>query len=76
MTAATWSSANAAVAVVRSGALKASLKVEPLTCVIGAELSNVSLGDAVHDDALFAEIRRAAAEAQGAVPARPAFHTR
>ena len=57
MTAATWSSANAAVAVVRSGALKASLKVEPLTCVIGAELSNVSLGDAARDDSLFAEIR-------------------
>ncbi len=57
MTAATRSSGNAAAAVVRSGALKASLKVEPLTCAIGAELSNVSLADAARDDALFAEIR-------------------
>jgi taurine dioxygenase len=37
--------------------MKTSLKVEPLTCTIGAELSNVSLGDAARDDALFAEIR-------------------
>jgi taurine dioxygenase len=57
MTAATRSSGSATAAVIRSGALKASLKVEPLTCAIGAELSNVSLGDAAHDDALFAEIR-------------------
>jgi len=34
----------------------ASIKVEPLTCTIGAELSGVSLGDASRDDALFAEI--------------------
>ncbi len=57
MTAAIRSSANAAPAVVRSGALKTSLKVEPLTCVIGAELSNVSLGVAARDESLFAEIR-------------------
>ena len=57
MTAATRSSGNAAAAAVRSGPLKASLKVEPLTCAIGAELSNVSLADAARDDALFAEIR-------------------
>ncbi|KVT63522.1 TauD/TfdA dioxygenase family protein [Burkholderia ubonensis] len=33
------------------------MRVEPLTCAIGAELSGVSLADAVHDDGLFAEIR-------------------
>jgi taurine dioxygenase len=33
------------------------MKVEPLTCTIGAELSNVDLGDASRDDELFAEIR-------------------
>jgi taurine dioxygenase len=34
-----------------------SLQVEALTCSIGAELSGVNLGDAAHDDALFAEIK-------------------
>ncbi len=34
-----------------------SLKVEPLTCWIGAELKGVDLGDAARDDALFAEVR-------------------
>jgi taurine dioxygenase len=34
-----------------------SLKVEQLTRWIGAQLENVSLADAVRDDALFAEIR-------------------
>jgi taurine dioxygenase len=43
-------------AVVRSTAV-GSMKVEPMACTIGAELSNVSLGDASRDDALFAEIR-------------------
>ncbi|WP_431822332.1 TauD/TfdA dioxygenase family protein [Burkholderia sp. F1] len=33
------------------------MRVEPLTCAIGAELSGVSLAHAVHDDGLFAEIR-------------------
>jgi len=33
------------------------IKVEPLTCSIGAELSGVNLGDASRDDALFAEIK-------------------
>ena len=42
--------------VVRS-ATGTSIKVEPLTCTIGAEISNVDLGDASRDDALFAEIR-------------------
>ncbi|MCB1889887.1 MAG: TauD/TfdA family dioxygenase [Rhodocyclaceae bacterium] len=32
------------------------MKTEPLTCAIGAELSDVSLGDAVRDDGLFQEI--------------------
>jgi taurine dioxygenase len=34
-----------------------TLRVEPLTCAIGAELHDVDLADAVHDDALFARIR-------------------
>jgi taurine dioxygenase len=41
----------------RSGALKTSIEVEPLTCAIGAELHSVNLGDASRDDELFAEIR-------------------
>jgi len=35
------------------------MHIEPLTCAIGAELVNVNLADAVHDDGLFAEIRAA-----------------
>ncbi|MDR2334817.1 MAG: TauD/TfdA family dioxygenase [Burkholderiaceae bacterium] len=35
------------------------MQVEQLTCAIGAELTGVTLSDAVHDDALFAEIRKA-----------------
>ena len=33
------------------------VRVEPLTCTIGAELVGVQLGDASRDDGLFAEIR-------------------
>jgi taurine dioxygenase len=33
------------------------MQVEQLTCAIGAELTRVNLADAIHDDALFAEIR-------------------
>ena len=46
----------AAPAIVRPGAIRDSIRVEPLTCAIGAEISNVSLADAVHDDALLGEI--------------------
>lgn len=35
------------------------MKIEQLTCNIGAELSGVNLADAVHDDGLFAEINAA-----------------
>lgn len=35
------------------------MHIEPLTCAIGAELVNVNLADAVHDDGLFAEIKAA-----------------
>ncbi|HEY5804824.1 MAG TPA: TauD/TfdA family dioxygenase [Lysobacter sp.] len=34
------------------------MRVEPLTCAIGAELSGIGLADAIHDDALFQELRR------------------
>jgi taurine dioxygenase len=43
-------------AVVRAGR-RGSLKVEQMTCAIGALLENVNLGDASRDDELFAEIR-------------------
>ncbi len=46
-----------APAVVRPGAIRDSIKVEPLTCAIGAEISNVSLADAAVDESLLAEIR-------------------
>ncbi|WP_445147179.1 TauD/TfdA dioxygenase family protein [Dyella sp. Tek66A03] len=35
------------------------MRIEPLTCNIGAELFDVNLADAVHDDGLFAEIKAA-----------------
>ena len=33
------------------------MRVEPLTCSLGAELKGVNLADAARDDDLFAEIR-------------------
>src|SRR6185436_6361955 len=50
-------SSTGAPAVVAAGSLKSNIRVEPLTCAIGAELSNVSLGAASRDAALVAEIR-------------------
>ncbi|SFA75530.1 taurine dioxygenase [Collimonas sp. OK607] len=47
----------AAPAVVRATSLSSSIRVEPLTCTIGAELSNVNIGAAAEDDSLMAEIR-------------------
>jgi len=44
-------------AIVRAGSLPDSIKVEPLTCAIGAELSHVNLGAASRDAGLMAEIR-------------------
>jgi taurine dioxygenase len=35
------------------------MRVEPLTCTIGAELTGVQIADAIHDDGLFAQIRAA-----------------
>jgi taurine dioxygenase len=35
------------------------MRIEPLTCAIGAELTGVNLADAIGDDGLFAEIRSA-----------------
>jgi taurine dioxygenase len=49
--------ARGAPAIVRSGALADSIKVEPLTCSIGAELSGVDLGVASRTPELVAEIR-------------------
>lgn len=48
---------SAAPAVVRAASLAGSIKVEQLTCAIGAELSNVNLGVASRDAGLVAEIR-------------------
>ena len=47
-----------APAVVRAGSLPDSIRVEPLTCALGAVLSNVNLGVASRDPALVAEIRK------------------
>ncbi|MDL9997493.1 TauD/TfdA family dioxygenase [Variovorax sp. J22P240] len=55
------SSANSlqgAPAIVHASALKTSLRVEPLTCTIGAEIGNVDLGAASRDASLMEEIRR------------------
>ncbi|MBU6489783.1 MAG: TauD/TfdA family dioxygenase, partial [Burkholderiales bacterium] len=38
------------------------MRIDPLTCSIGAELFGVNLADAVHDDGLFFEIRAALLE--------------
>jgi len=37
--------------------VRASIKVAPLTCALGAEVSNVNLGDASRDDGLFQAVR-------------------
>jgi taurine dioxygenase len=49
-------STKAAPATIRRSSL-GSIKVERLTCSIGAELKNLSLADAARDDDLFAEVR-------------------
>ncbi|WP_030167873.1 TauD/TfdA dioxygenase family protein [Streptomyces sp. NRRL S-813] len=49
----TLSSSRRTPALVR----RTTVRAEPLTCTIGAELSGVSLADAARDDDLFAEIR-------------------
>ena len=46
-----------APAVVRSASLPDSIRVEPLTCAIGAELSNVNLGVASRSPELVTQIR-------------------
>jgi taurine dioxygenase len=50
-------SLDAAPAVVRATSLGSAIRVEPLSCTIGAELSNVNLGAAAEDDEQMAEIR-------------------
>ena len=45
-------------AVVRAGSLPDSIKVEPLTCAIGAELSNFDVGIASRTPELMAEVRK------------------
>lgn len=47
----------AAPAVVRAESLQGSIKVEPLTCAIGAELVDVNLGVASRDAGMVAEIK-------------------
>lgn len=48
-----------APAVLPAGRSASSPRVEPLTCSIGAELSGISLGDAVEDDELFRTVYEA-----------------
>jgi taurine dioxygenase len=45
-------------AVVSAHTLQTSIRVEPLTCALGAELGNVSLAAAARDAGLVAEIRQ------------------
>ena len=47
----------AAPAIVESRSLTRSIRVEPLTCAIGAELGNVDLGEASRNPGMVAEIR-------------------
>ena len=46
-----------APAIARPSALASSIKLEPLTCALGAELRGVNLAEAARDPDLFAEIR-------------------
>ena len=46
-----------APAYVPAAVLNSTPRVEPLTCAIGAEISNVNLGLASRDSALMAEVR-------------------
>ena len=46
-----------APAYVPAAVLNSTLRVEPLTCAIGAEVGNVNLGVASRDSGLMAEIR-------------------
>jgi taurine dioxygenase len=46
-----------APAIVRAASRPDSIKVEPLSCAIGAELTNIDLGAASRDPGLVAEIR-------------------
>jgi taurine dioxygenase len=48
---------DSAPAVVRAESFKSSPKVEPVAPALGAEVSNVSIANAVKDDDLFTEIR-------------------
>src|SRR5688572_30918058 len=54
---ATIDDAPGAPAIVSASVLKHSIRVEPLTCAIGAELSNVDLGVAARTPELMTEIR-------------------
>ena len=63
-------------AVVSPDAVKTSIKVEPLTCTIGAELANVNLGVASRDSGSDRRNSLAAAQVQGAVFPRPGHHAR
>ena len=44
-------------AAARAAVHKTAIKVTPLTCTIGAQVSGINLGDAARDDALFAEVK-------------------
>ncbi len=48
---------DSAPGIVQATVLQHSIKVEPLTCAIGAELRNVNLGAASRDAQLMAELR-------------------
>lgn len=52
------SSVDSVPAVISAESLKSSPRVEPVAPALGAEISNISLANAVEDDDLFAEIRQ------------------
>src|SRR5688572_23083537 len=54
---ATWSRARPPGLRSSSSDGNMGMRIEPLTCAIGAELSGISLADAVHDDGLFQDLR-------------------
>jgi taurine dioxygenase len=58
MAASGQSGANVSPAIVQSAVLRASPRVEALTCTIGAEIGNVDLGAASRDPATVAELKR------------------
>src|SRR6516225_4591674 len=65
-----------ATRITTATAVAPAVKVEPLTCAIGAEVQNVNLGAAARDPRADGRDPVAAAAVQGAVLPRPGHHAR